>query len=895
MTEHRKTSLSSSTSTITLVEPGTKESPYNNHDLNPLLVVKRSGHVVPFSYVELEQFLEDQINRTPHLEIDVTKFVEEIRVQFTQKITTRDILTLCERHAAAQITSNYNFSMLAVRIARYDLDRETSNSYMEVLNLLRQNKNPDNGDPAPRISDDIYAFACKHMDRIQSALDYTRDDYYDHFAFRTLRDQQYLLYIYQGKTKRIVERPQHMLMRVALETSDGDIELALSSYELLSKHYYVHGTPTLQNAGTPTPQMSSCFLVHIGEDSIEGMYGHGTKEIAKISAKGGGIGFAITDIRAINGYIQGTGGRSSGLMPYLQVLDKEAQHVDQGGGKRKAAISICIEPQHPELLAILDAKTEDGPSDKKTRSLFYHLWIPDLFMKRVKEDGKWSFMCPNVVKGLSSVYGEEFERRYIEAENKGTVTKSVSARWLFNLIIQAQIESGGPFMCYKDAANRKSNQKNVGVTACANLCTEIMEFTSKDETAVCNLISMSLKKFVKLNSDGSRCAIPFDFKELFKVARHCVKALNGVINRSYYPTKRSRRSNMRHRPIAIGIQGLADVFFLLRYPFTSPEAKALNRNIAEVIYFGAMTESMEQAKLHGPYETFPGSPTSKGEFQFDLWGVTPSKELKKQCPWLDWESLKEEVMKHGIRNSLLVAPMPTATTSQILGNYESFEPINSNIFVRRVLSIDQTIVNKYLVRDLIKCHMYNQTTFDQIIKDRGSVQNIKGLPAEMKQLYKTVWEISQKDLIDMAADRGPYVDQSQSLNIHMDSPTKTALCRMHMYGWEKGLKTGMYYLRTRTDTTALQLTAGKKNVAVQLGINHLVPNSIKKQEHTGRISIDLKESKIQEQEKTIQKRPIVVKEPVHKPGEIKILTGQTFLVERFTAVEEVCVGGSCSS
>jgi ribonucleoside-diphosphate reductase alpha chain len=590
-------------------------------------------------------------------------------------------------------------------------------------------------------------------------------------------------------------------MRVAVGIHHHDIESVVETYNLLSEKWFTHATPTLFNAGTPKPQLSSCFLLTIQEDSIEGIYDT-LKQCAKISQSAGGIGLSIHNVRATGSYIKGTNGTSNGLIPMLKVFNDTARYVDQGGGKRKGAFAVYLEPWHADVFEFLDLKKNHGKEEMRARDLFYALWIPDLFMKRVEADTEWSLFCPHEAPGLAEAYGDEFEKLYEKYEREGKARRTIKAQDLWFEILESQTETGTPYMLYKDAANKKSNQKNLGTIRSSNLCTEIMEYTSKDEVAVCNLASIALPKFIV---DGK-----FDHQKLFDVTYVVTKNLNKIIDVNYYPVEEARRSNLRHRPIGIGIQGLADAFIKLRMPFESDEAAGLNEDIFETLYFAAMTASKDLAIKEGPYETFKGSPVSKGIFQFDMWGVSP-----KSGRW-DWDSLKKEVKKNGVRNSLLLAPMPTASTSQILGNNECFEPYTSNIYTRRVLSGEFVVVNKHLLKDLIKLGLWNDSMKNKLISANGSVQKIAEIPQRIKDLYKTVWEISQKKIIDLAASRGAFICQSQSLNIHIQDPNFGKLTSMHFYAWKKGLKTGMYYLRTKAAADAIKFTVEKQaDVALQ--------------------------------------------------------------------------------
>ncbi|MBT8316632.1 MAG: ribonucleoside-diphosphate reductase subunit alpha, partial [Lutibacter sp.] len=591
------------------------------------------------------------------------------------------------------------------------------------------------------------------------------------------------------------------LMRVAVGIHQEDIDEAIETYELMSKKVFTHATPTLFNSGTPKPQMSSCFLLQIQDDSIDGIYDT-LKQTAKISQSAGGIGLSIHNVRATGSYIRGTNGTSNGIVPMLKVYNDTARYVDQGGGKRKGSFAIYMEPWHADVFDFLDLRKNTGAEEKRARDLFYAMWIPDLFMKRVEENGDWTLMCPNECPHLFDTYGDEFEKLYTGYEKVGKGRKTIKARELWEKILEAQIETGNPYMLYKDAANRKSNQKNLGTIRSSNLCTEIMEYTAKDEVAVCNLASIAIPMFIEEDKDGVKF---FNHKKLYNVTKKITRNLDTVIDRNYYPVKEAENSNVRHRPIGLGIQGLADAFIMLRLPFTSDEAKKLNQEIFETIYFAAVTSSMEMAKVKEPYSTFKGSPMSKGEFQFNMWGVS---EDDLSGRW-NWSALRKKVMTNGVRNSLLVAPMPTASTSQILGNNEAFEPYTSNIYTRRVLSGEFIVVNKHLLEDLVELNLWNNEMKEEIMRANGSIQHIDVIPQELKELYKTVWELSMKDIIDMSRQRGYFVDQSQSLNLFMQDANYSKLTSMHFYAWKSGLKTGMYYLRTKSAVNAIQFTVSK--------------------------------------------------------------------------------------
>lgn len=710
-------------------------------------------------------------------------------------VTTAELDNLAAETAASMTTRHPDYAILAARIAISNLHKETNKSFSSTIKRLYLYEDKTTGENASLIAKDVYEVVRTHAALLDSTIIYDRDYGYDYFGYKTL-EKSYLLKI-DGK---IAERPQHMLMRVAVGIHMDDIDAAIETYNLLSEKWFTHATPTLFNAGTPKPQMSSCFLLTMKDDSIDGIYDT-LKQTAKISQSAGGIGLSIHNVRATGTYIKGTNGTSNGIVPMLRVFNDTARYVDQGGGKRKGSFAVYLEPWHADINAFLDLKKNHGKEEMRARDLFYALWIPDLFMKRVEDNDVWSLMCPHECPGLSDAYGDEFEALYTRYEREGRARKTIKAQDLWYEILESQTETGTPYMLYKDAANKKSNQKNLGTIKSSNLCTEIMEYTSPDEVAVCNLASIALPKFLVRGEDG---VLRFDHQKLYDVTKTATRNLNKIIDLNYYPVEEARRSNMRHRPIGLGVQGLADAFILLRMPFESEEAQKLNKDIFETIYFAAMTSSMEQAKEEGPYETWKGSPISQGIFQFDMWNVQPDSGR-----W-DWETLRKDVVEHGVRNSLLLAPMPTASTSQILGNNECFEPYTSNIYTRRVLSGEFVVVNKHLLRDLVKLNLWNDTMKNNLIRANGSVQDIPNIPQNIKDLYKTVWEIKQKTIIDMAADRGAFICQSQSLNIHLQDSNFGKLTSMHFYAWKKGLKTGMYYLRTKAAADAVKFTVEKQ-------------------------------------------------------------------------------------
>lgn len=755
-----------------------------------MFVIKRDGRK--------EQIMFDKITaRIRKLCYGLNELVDPLKVAMRvieglyDGVTTSELDNLAAEVAATMTTAHPDYARLAARISVSNLHKNTKKTFSEVMQDLYTYVNPRTGKDAPLLADDVYNVIMENKDRLDSTIIYNRDFGYDYFGFKTL-ERSYLLKL-NGK---IAERPQHMLMRVSIGIHLNDLDAAIETYELMSKKYFTHATPTLFNSGTPKPQMSSCFLLTMKEDSIDGIYDT-LKQTARISQSAGGIGLSIHNIRATGSYIAGTNGTSNGIVPMLQVFNDTARYVDQGGGKRKGSFAMYIEPWHADIFDFLDLKKNHGKEEMRARDLFYAMWMPDLFMKRVQEDGNWTLMCPNECPGLCDVHSEEFEALYTGYEAAGKGRKTIKARELWEKILESQIETGTPYMLYKDAANRKSNQKNLGTIRSSNLCTEIMEYTSPDEVAVCNLASIALPMFVK---NGV-----FDHKELFRITKRVTKNLNRVIDRNYYPVEEAKNSNMRHRPVGLGVQGLADTFIKLRMPFTSDEAKKLNKDIFETLYFAAVTASMEEAKADGPYETYEGSPISKGEFQYNLWGI---KDEELSGLW-NWDKLRKQVLKHGVRNSLLVAPMPTASTSQILGNNECFEPYTSNIYTRRVLSGEFIVVNKHLLEDLVELGLWNDGLKNEIMRANGSVQNVDVIPQDIKDLYKTVWELSMKDIIDMSRQRGYFIDQSQSLNLFLEGATMAKLTSMHFYAWKSGLKTGMYYLRTKSAVDAIKFTVEK--------------------------------------------------------------------------------------
>jgi ribonucleoside-diphosphate reductase alpha chain len=775
-----------------------------------MFVLKRDGRNEPVMFDKITARVRKMCYGLNKL-VDPVKVAMRVIEGLYDGVTTSELDNLAAETAATMTVQHPDYARLAARIAVSNLHKNTKKSFSEVMTDLYNYVNPRTGKKAPLVSDEVYKVIMDNSAKLDSTIIYNRDFGYDYFGFKTL-ERSYLLKL----NGEIVERPQHMLMRVSIGIHLEDIDEAIETYELMSKKIFTHATPTLFNSGTPKPQMSSCFLLQIQDDSIDGIYDT-LKQTAKISQSAGGIGLSIHNVRATGSYIRGTNGTSNGIVPMLKVYNDTARYVDQGGGKRKGSFAIYMEPWHADVFEFLDLRKNTGAEEMRARDLFYAMWIPDLFMKRVEENGDWTLMCPNECPHLFDTYGDEFENLYTGYEKVGKGRKTIKARDLWEKILEAQIETGNPYMLYKDAANRKSNQKNLGTIRSSNLCTEIMEYTAKDEVAVCNLASISIPMFIEEDENGNKF---FNHQKLFKVTKKITQNLDTVIDRNYYPVKEAENSNFRHRPVGLGIQGLADAFILLRMPFTSDEAKKLNEEIFETIYFAAVTSSMEMAKVKEPYSSFKGSPMSLGEFQFNMWGVS---EDDLSGRW-DWKALRKKVMKNGVRNSLLVAPMPTASTSQILGNNEAFEPYTSNIYTRRVLSGEFIVVNKHLLEDLVELGLWNNEMKEDIMRANGSVQHIDIIPQELKNLYKTVWEMSMKDIIDMSRQRGYFIDQSQSLNLFMQDANYSKLTSMHFYAWKSGLKTGMYYLRTKSAVNAIKFTVSNKK---KVEDNPLTPEELK--------------------------------------------------------------------
>ncbi|RLV95957.1 Ribonucleoside-diphosphate reductase large chain 1 [Spathaspora sp. JA1] len=764
-----------------------------------MYVYKRDGRKEPVRFDKITARVQRLCYGLDTNHVEPVTITQRVISGVYQGVTTIELDNLAAETAAYMTTIHPDYAILAARIAVSNLHKQTTKQFSSVSKELYEYINPKTGLHSPMISKETYDIIQKHADELNSTIVYDRDFSYNYFGFKTL-ERSYLLRV-NGK---VAERPQHLLMRVAIGIHGDDIPRVIESYNLMSQKYFTHGSPTLFNAGTPSPQMSSCFLVAMKEDSIEGIYDT-LKTCALISKSAGGIGLHIHNIRATGSYIAGTNGTSNGIIPMVRVFNNTARYVDQGGNKRPGAFALYLEPWHADIFDFIDIRKNSGKEEIRARDLFPALWIPDLFMKRVEQNGDWTLFSPNEAPGLPDVYGDEFEQLYEQYEREGRGTKTIKAQKLWYSILEAQTETGTPFMLYKDACNKKSNQKNLGIIKSSNLCCEIVEYSAPDEVAVCNLASIAIPSFVETDENHSW----YNFEKLHEVTKVVTRNLNRVIDRNFYPVPEAKNSNMRNRPVALGVQGLADAFMSLRLPFDSQEARELNIQIFETIYHAAVESSIELAQEEGAYPTYEGSPASQGLLQFDLWERKPT-EL-----W-DWDSLKQKMAKHGLRNSLLVAPMPTASTSQILGNNECFEPYTSNIYSRRVLAGEFQIVNPYLLRDLVDLGIWNESMKSNIIANNGSIQSLPNVPAEIKELYKTVWEISQKHIVDMAADRAAFIDQSQSLNIHIKDPTMGKLTSMHFYGWKKGLKTGMYYLRTQAASAAIQFTIDKK-IADQAG------------------------------------------------------------------------------
>lgn len=765
-----------------------------------MYVIKRDGSRASVSFDKITSRITKLCYGLDPKYVDPVVIAQKVIQGVYPGVTTVELDELAAQTAASFSTQHPDCSMLAARISVSNLHKMTKKSFSETVHDLYSYVHPKTKSPASLISEEVNLVVQLHKDVLDAAVIHDRDFEFDYFGFKTL-EKSYLLKI----DGLIAERPQHMLMRVAVGIHMDDIPRVIETYSLLSQRFFTHATPTLFNAGTPNAQMSSCFLLCMKEDSIDGIYDT-LKHCAVISKYAGGLGLALSNVRASSSYIRGTNGTSNGIVPMLRVFNNTARYVDQGGGKRKGSIACYLEPWHADIFPFLDLRKNHGDENQRARDLFYALWIPDLFMERVQANTTWTLMCPNECPGLDECHGDKFKELYERYESEGKGRQTIKAQDLWFAILDSQVETGTPYMLFKDHCNNKSNQKNLGTIKCSNLCTEIVEYTAPDEIAVCNLASISLSKFTTPSLDFEGTGGFFDFDKLMEVTKVITRNLNRVIDRNFYPREEAKRSNMRHRPIGLGVQGLADCFMMLKIPFDGEKAKTLNRDIFETIYFGAVTASCELAAEEGPYETYEGSPASQGQLQFDMWGVTPSDR------W-DWAGLKAKIAKHGLRNSLLVAPMPTASTAQILGNNESTEPFTSNMYNRRVLAGEFTVVNKHLLRELTSQGYWTPSVRNRIIADGGSVQNVPEIPKHIKDVYKTVWEISQRVVLDMAADRGAYICQSQSMNVHIADPTTAKLTSMHFYAWKKGLKTGMYYLRTRPKADAIKFTVDQEQLA----------------------------------------------------------------------------------
>ena len=820
-----------------------------------MYVLKRDGRKEPIMFDKITARIKKLCYSFNPL-VDPVRVAMRVIEGLYDGVTTSELDNLAAEIAATMTTTHPDYASLAARISVSNLHKNTIKSFSETMKDLHDYVNPITGKKASLISDEVYKVIKKNAEELDSKIIYNRDFGYDYFGFKTL-ERSYLLKI----NGQIVERPQHMLMRVSVGIHLDDLEAVIDTYELMSKKYFTHATPTLFNSGTPKPQMSSCFLLTMQDDSIDGIYDT-LKQTAKISQSAGGIGLSIHNIRSTGSYISGTNGTSNGIVPMLRVFNDTARYVDQGGGKRKGSFAIYIEPWHSDIFDFLDLKKNHGKEEMRARDLFYAMWVPDLFMKRVEKNAEWTLMCPNECPGLYDCHGDEFDKLYLKYEKQSKGRKTIKARELWEKILESQIETGTPYMLYKDSANRKSNQKNLGTIRSSNLCTEILEYTSKDEIAVCNLASIALPMFVEKGE--------FNHQKLYDVTARVTKNLNKVIDRNYYPVKEAENSNFRHRPIGLGVQGLADAFIQLRMPFTSEKAKELNQDIFETLYFAALNASVEESKKDGPYKTYKGSPISKGEFQHNMWGVE-DKELSGR--W-NWGKLRKDVLKHGVRNSLLVAPMPTASTSQILGNNECFEPYTSNLYTRRVLSGEFIIVNKHLLKDLVELGLWNEDMKQELMRSNGSIQDIKQIPDELKELYRTVWEMSMKDIIDMARHRGYFIDQSQSLNLFMEGATMSKLTSMHFYAWKSGLKTGMYYLRTKSAVDAIKFTLEKKDKAEVEETAEVETVEIEKKVEAAEAAAEVKITRT-EKAKTIKSKakPVAVK-PL-TPEELKQIISQS--------------------
>ncbi|PVU89321.1 hypothetical protein BB561_005431 [Smittium simulii] len=790
-----------------------------------MFVFKRNGNSEKVHFDKITNRISILCNGLDTNYVDAATVAQKVISGVYQGVTTVELDNLAAETAAAMTVQHPDYATLAARIAISNLQKETPKKFSEAISILYSYKSPKTNKAMPMISEITYKTIIDNAEKLDNAVVDSRDFGYNYFGFKTL-ERSYLLKI-DGKP---IERPQYLLMRVSIGIHGDDIDSAIETYNMMSLRFFTHASPTLFNSGTCYPQLSSCFLLTMQDDSIDGIYDT-LKQCAMISKSAGGIGLSIHNIRATGSYISGTNGTSNGIVPMLRVFNNTARYVDQGGNKRPGAFAIYLEPWHADIFEFLSLRKNHGKEESRARDLFFGLWIPDLFMNRVIANGEWSLFCPNEAPGLHEVWGEEFEALYTKYENtKDLPRRQIPAQQLWYAILDSQIETGTPYMLYKDACNRKSNQQNLGTIKSSNLCTEIVEYTSHDEVAVCNLASIALPAFVLKNKCGQPFTetveadigifdkSTFDFEKLHKITKIITKNLDKIIDVNYYPVIEAKNSNMRNRPIGIGVQGLADAFLMLRLPFESEGARELNRLIFETIYHAALESSNEIAQEKGTYPTYKNSPVSKGILQPDMWNVVPTKL------W-DWDTLRAKISSHGVRNSLLLAPMPTASTSQILGNNECFEPYTSNIYTRRVLAGEFQIVNQWLLKDLVSRGMWSDDMRHLIISHNGSVQNINEIPDDIKELYKTVYEIKQKVVIDLSADRGAFIDQSQSLNIHMDNPDYAKLTSMHFYGFKKGLKTGMYYLRTKPAADAIKFTLDQSKINASKIVSSTTPDA----------------------------------------------------------------------
>ena len=761
---------------------------------NEMKVTKRNGELHTVAFDKILKRIKT-IGTEVGIKINYTSLAMKVIDQLYDTISTTKIDELSAEQCASMSSIHMDYNTLAGRIIISNHQKNTQPFFTTVVEQLYHYLDKHNKS-SPLVSEELYQLSRLHGDTFNNMCNYSRDYLIDYFGFKTL-ERSYLMKI-NGK---LVERIQHMWLRVAIGIHGNNLEKIKETYDCMSQKYFTHATPTLFNAGSPHPQLSSCFLIAMESDSVDGIY-NTLKDCANISKWAGGIGLHIHNVRASGSHIRGTNGTSNGIVPMLKVFNNTAKYIDQGGGRRNGSFAIYLEPWHADIELFLQMRKNHGDEDLKARDLFYALWIPDLFMERIKTNGKWTLMCPDECPGLANVYGQDFVTLYTKYEGEGKGRIALNARDLWYKILDAQMETGTPYLLYKDACNIKSNQKNIGTIKSSNLCTEIIQYSDENETAVCNLASIALPTFVECTQEGN---VFMNYEKLHEITKIVTYNLNRVIDVNYYPTEKTKTSNMRHRPIGLGVQGLADVFMLLNIPFHSDEAKQINKHIFETIYHAALERSCEIAQIDGTYETFAGSPASQGILQFDMWNVDPTNNR------YDWTALKQKIQTHGLRNSLLVAPMPTASTSQILGFNECIEPITSNIYNRRTLAGEFILTNKYLMNDLIKLDLWNEKIKNNIIANNGSVQHIETIPLKIREKYKTVWELPMKHLIDMAADRGAFICQSQSLNLWLENPNYSMLTSMHFYAWSKGLKTGIYYLRRRAIHQAQKFTIEPEN------------------------------------------------------------------------------------